>query len=300
MKKGLSLSLLFVMAITPLSGLGQEKSRNKSDSKSTDKARSAPAEPVPAPKPMSTFGLSEDTPIRLRLNRTISSGTEKVDDKVDFTVVEDVKVGEIVIVPQGATAIGTVTEAKPKGRLGRSGKLNVNIDYVQLPTGDKVALHSVKGGKGGSRTGAMTGAMVATGILFFPAAPLFLFMKGKNITIPKGTEIMAYVAANTPLDQAKFMYKQEAAPMMAAYQAQEGTASAAATGPSTVAVKSTPEGAEISIDGKFVGSTPSTLRLAAGEHSIVIEKSGFKSWQRTMTVNTSGNVTVDATLEKAQ
>src|SRR3982750_273459 len=65
---------------------------------------------VSSDKPMSTFGLSEETPIRLRLNRTISSGTEKLDDKVDFTVVEDIKVGDILVVPQGATAIGTVTE----------------------------------------------------------------------------------------------------------------------------------------------------------------------------------------------
>lgn len=289
MKKTLSLTLLCVMAIAPLTGLAQEKS------KSVNKTQAA-AELPPPPKAMSTFGLAEDTPIRLRLNRTISSGTEKVDDKVDFTVIEEVKVGDIVVVPQGATAIGTVTEAKPKGRLGRSGKLNVNIDFVQLATGDKVALHSIKGGKGGSRTGAMTGAMVATGILFFPAAPLFLFMKGKNITIPKGTEITAYVAADTTLEQAKFMNKPEAGSVIAANQ----TMAASPSDTSTVVIKSTPEGAEISIDGKFVGSTPSTLTLSPGEHNIVIAKAGFKSWQRTMTVNTSGSVTVDASLEKAQ
>lgn len=298
MKKLLSLTLLIIIAVTPLAGFGQEKSKNKTDNKSTGKSQPAPAEPTPAPKPMATFGLSEDTPIRLRLNRNISSGTEKVDDKVDFTVVQDVKVNEIVVVPQGATAIGTVTEAKPKGRMGKSGKLNVNIDYVQLPSGDKVALHSVKGGKGGSRTGAMTGAMVATGIIFFPAAPLFLFMKGKNINIPKGTEITAYVAADTPLDQAKFVNRAEAGSMMAADTTQAGTTPTAA-GISTVVVKSSPEGAEITVDGKFVGSTPSTLQIAPGEHNITIEKSGFKSWQRTMTVN-SGSITVDAALEKAQ
>jgi hypothetical protein len=50
----------------------------------------------------------------------------------------------------------------------------------------------------------MTGAMVATSIVFFPAAPLFLFMHGQDLTIPKGAEITAYVAADTPLDPAKF------------------------------------------------------------------------------------------------
>jgi hypothetical protein len=46
--------------------------------------------------------------------------------------------------------------------------------------------------------------MVATSIVFFPAAPLFLFIKGKDITIPKGTEITAYVNDEYALDAAKF------------------------------------------------------------------------------------------------
>ncbi|HLW80313.1 MAG TPA: PEGA domain-containing protein [Terriglobia bacterium] len=70
--------------------------------------------------------------------------------------------------------------------------------------------------------------------------------------------------------------------------------------PSTVAVKSTPDGADITVDGKYVGSTPSTLRLAAGDHTIAVEKSGFKPWQRTVTVSEGGNINIDATLEKTE
>jgi hypothetical protein len=295
MRKLLSIALLFTITIIPLNVLSQEKSKDKDKSNSSSQTQSTP--PPSPPKPMTTFGLPEDTPVRLRLNRTISSATEKVDDKVDFTVIEDVKVGDVIVVPQGAIAIATVTEAKHKGRMGKGGKLNVNIDYVQLTSGDKVMLSATKGGKGGSHTGAMTGAMVATGILFFPAAPLFLFMHGKDITITKGTEISAYVSADTPLDQAKFTAKPATETSEASAQTQTPVESPAA---SAIIVKSTPDGAEISVDGKFMGSTQSTLRLAPGEHVIVIEKSGFKPWQRTMTVSSSDNITVDATLEKAQ
>jgi hypothetical protein len=134
----------------------------------------------------------------------MSSKDAKVDDRVDFEVFEDVKIGDVVVIERGATAIATVTEAHPKRRMGRAGKLHINIDYVRLPTGEKVLLRAVKGGSGGNHIAAMTGAMVATGIVFFPAAPLFLFMHGKDITIPKGAEVTAYVAADTPLDPAKF------------------------------------------------------------------------------------------------
>jgi hypothetical protein len=156
------------------------------------------------PKLPLTFGLVEDTPVRIKIARTMSSKDAKVDERVDFEVLEDVKIGDVVVIERGATAIATVTEAHPKRRMGRAGKLKMNIDYVRLASGDKVPLRAVKGGTGGNHIAAMTGAMVATGIVFFPAAPLFLFMHGKDITIPKGTEITAYVAADTPLDPAKF------------------------------------------------------------------------------------------------
>lgn len=159
---------------------------------------------APTSKAPATFGLAEDTPVRIRLARTMSSKDAKVDERVDFEVLEDVKIGNVIVIERGAMAIATVTEAHPKRRLGRAGKLKMNIDYVRLASGDKAPLRSVKGGSGGNRVAVMTGAMVATSIVFFPAAPLFLFMNGKDITIPKGTEVTAYVAADTPLDLAKF------------------------------------------------------------------------------------------------
>ena len=85
--------------------------------------------------------------------------------------------------------------------------------------------------------------------------------------------------------------------------------------PATLLIKSSPEGAEITIDGKFVGSTPSTLQLAPGDHEIVIEKKGgsvrriaggevtiptYRAWRRTLTVNSDSTITLDATLEKIQ
>jgi hypothetical protein len=68
----------------------------------------------------------------------------------------------------------------------------------------------------------------------------------------------------------------------------------------SVFVKSTPNGADITVDGNFVGNTPSNLKLPPGSHKIGVEKSGFKPWQRTMTVMAGGSVTLDATLENAQ
>ncbi len=67
---------------------------------------------------------------------------------------------------------------------------------------------------------------------------------------------------------------------------------------SPVIVKSNPVGADIIVDGKYMGSTQSTLRLTPGEHVIVIEKSGYQIWRRTMVIGGGSDVSIDATLEK--
>jgi hypothetical protein len=246
----------------------------------------------PVVKQPLAFGLEDGTPVKLRLNRTISSADAHVNDTVDFDVLEQVTVHDQIVIPRGSMAWGTVTAAEPKRRMARGGKLDVNIDSVRLASGEKIPLRAVKDVKGGGHVGAMTGAMVATAIVFFPAAPLFLFMKGKDITIPQGTEITAYTAGDIPLDASKF------AP-------DASTASTAPVTPptgdpalSSVEIKSTPDAADITVDEKYRGNTPATLRLALGEHKIKIEKSGFQPWEKLLTVNGGESTTVNAALEK--
>jgi hypothetical protein len=152
--------------------------------------------------------VPDGTPVHLRLARNLSSADAKTGDTVDFEVLEDVKVDDTIVVARGAVAIATVTEAESKKRMARGGKLDVNIDYVRIVNGDKIALRAVKETKGGGHTGAMTGGIVATAIVFWPAAPFFLFMHGKDTTIPKGTEITAYVNGEIRLDRAKLLPKQ--------------------------------------------------------------------------------------------
>src|SRR3989449_10577421 len=160
--------------------------------------------------------LEDGTPVKLRIGRTVSSADAHVGDTVDFEVLDEVRLSNLLIIPKGGTAWATVTEAQSKRRMARGGKLDMNIDSVRLVDGEKIALRAVKEVKGGGHPGAMTGAIVGTTIVFFPPAPLFLFMHGKDITIPKGTEITAYINGDIPLDPAKFAAqapgKQEVAP----------------------------------------------------------------------------------------
>ena len=139
--------------------------------------------------------------------------------------------------------------------------------------------------KGGGHTGAMTGAMVGTAIVFWPAAPLFLFMHGKDITVPKGHEFNVYTSGAVSLDAAK----------LAAPGAAPGSSNSTAA---MLAVSSTPAGAEIDVDGNFVGSTPSSVPVTLGNHSISVSKNGYGTWQRTIRVS-GGTVNVAADLSRS-
>ncbi len=242
------------------------------------------------------FVLEEETPVRLRLNRTISSADAHVGDTVDFEVLDDITVNGTLVIPKGGLAFATVTEAQAKRRMARGGKLDVNIDYVKLISGEKAALRAVKDVKGGGHTGAMVGGMVATSIVFFPAAPFFLFMHGKDISIPKGTEITAYVSGDKRLDIAKFQpaASTNAPAQSVAASSSENLGSLSAK----LHLESDPPGADLEVDGSFVGNTPSDVQVTQGEHTVSVKKTGFKDWERTLKVSVGSSVRLNAELEQ--
>lgn len=63
---------------------------------------------------------------------------------------------------------------------------------------------------------------------------------------------------------------------------------------------SNPAGAEITVDGQYVGSTPSEVGLPAGKHTVVISMPGFGTWKRELAIATQSNLTVNAVLEKSK
>jgi PEGA domain len=61
---------------------------------------------------------------------------------------------------------------------------------------------------------------------------------------------------------------------------------------------STPPGAEITVDGKYLGSTPSEIPLSTGAHVVVFSMPGFAQWKRDLTVTAGSELTVSAALQK--
>jgi len=60
---------------------------------------------------------------------------------------------------------------------------------------------------------------------------------------------------------------------------------------------SEPQGADIYVDGKFVGNTPSMILMAAGSHILRVEAETFAPWSRTFEASAGNKVTIRATLQ---
>ncbi len=68
--------------------------------------------------------------------------------------------------------------------------------------------------------------------------------------------------------------------------------------PAKVTVVSEPDGADVYLDGTFVGSTPATLELPPGDYRVSVQLSGYQEWKRALRVLSGSEVTLRPRLEK--
>lgn len=232
--------------------------------------------------------IPDGTKLRVRLDQTISSGTAEEGQSVELSVTDAIKVGDATVIPQGARVTGTVTLAQEKRRMGRAGHLDFSIDRVRAADDEWIPLRYTVNKKTGEshavRTGIITAGVAA---VFWPAAPVFLLMKGKDTTINKGVIFDVFTDQNHAL--AANVSQKQVHPEPPARANSNSTGG----GTATVMITSALSGADIEIDGSFVGSTPTTLQLNAGPHEISV-KSGGSQWQRTLQVTAGSNISLNA------
>src|SRR5664279_688116 len=122
--------------------------------------------------------LQDGTPVRLRLNRTVSSASAHVGETVDFEVTEPVINQNYVVIPKGAVVLGRVTKVETKRRFGRAGALELSIDSVRLSNGRTIPLRATPEKGEGDMSGARVAATIA-------ASPVLVWVKGKDVTFEK-------------------------------------------------------------------------------------------------------------------
>lgn len=250
--------------------------------------------------------IPEGIKLRVRLDQTISSATADEGQSVELSVTEAVKVGDVVAIAEGARVMGTITEAIAKRRMGRAGKLDFSIDKVRAVDGEWVplryTLNKKLGGSHAVRTGIITAGVA---VAFWPAAPFMLLMKGKDVTINKGMAFDVFTDGDRTLTQKAGSPAGVSATQVAtapaaipATPAPTPDANSSATGgTASVTIVASVAGADIEVDGVFVGSTPTTIQLKPGPHVITV-KSEEKIWSRNLQVSAGSSVTLSATFAK--
>jgi hypothetical protein len=138
--------------------------------------------------------LREGEDVNLQFAQDLSSKTSSEGDPIAFTLADDIKVGDVVVVKAGAKAFGEVTESSKAGMMGKAGQLNMRLDYLKV--GEvKVKLRGSKGKEGENKT---TSTLVLT-VLF---GPIGLIKHGKNVEIKTGQALKVFVADDVPLPPA--------------------------------------------------------------------------------------------------
>jgi hypothetical protein len=148
--------------------------------------------------------LKDGTPVQLKFGRKVVSSQVIAGEKLDLRVAEEVRIGELLVVPKDSVAVAMVTMAQAKRAMGRGGNLEIKIESVRLASGETAPLRMIEDVKGGGRKTVMIVGAIATTVVFSPAAILFFLVQGKDTVIPEGSEITAYVNGNVSLDPAKF------------------------------------------------------------------------------------------------
>jgi hypothetical protein len=153
--------------------------------------------------------IPDGTPIKLRLAANISSAHARVGDPVNFLVARDMNLAGFTVIQAGTTARGHISEVKRKRFFGMGGRVSLQVDSVRLATGDQVQLSATKEVKGDSRTKFVLGGMIATSLIFLPATPVFLLVRGHDSTLVKSTEITAQIDGTTSVLSADLARSQE-------------------------------------------------------------------------------------------
>jgi hypothetical protein len=265
-------------------------------------------------------GIPDGTKLRLRLDQTLSSATADEGQTVELSVTEPVTVDGVVVIQEGSRATGTVVMAQEKRRMGRAGKLDFSVDRVRAVNGQWLPVRYTLTKKQGDSKAVSTGVITAgVAVVFWPAAPFVLMRHGKDTTINKGTAFEVFIDGNHNMNavpqQPALAAAPQANPMMVAapqqplrpavvpvstntfvHPAAQAAPVTTAGEQATVTIAASDPGADIEINGAFVGSAPTSVKLAPGQYIVTVRK-GTQVWQRTLQVNAGSAVSLNAVFE---
>lgn len=144
------------------------------------------AAPAPSVAADGTLLLNTGTPITLAVSQEVNSSTHHNGDMFALTVLNDVRVGDTIVIPRGTPAQAEITWRTGKGAFGKSGKLEFSLRYIEL-NGQRLPVT-------GSFRQEGEGNTIATGVGIIAVGVFAGFITGKRARLPVGRELMAQLA----------------------------------------------------------------------------------------------------------
>ena len=137
--------------------------------------------------------LPDGTPLEIELMAEVTSAKAKVGDIIDFTVVNPVVINGVTVIEKGAPAKAKIASVKKSGYWGKAGRLGWTMENVLAADGNRIPLRMEKKHVGDSKGGTVATAAIITTVVFWPAAPLWGFKKGRQAIFPAGKRFEAFV-----------------------------------------------------------------------------------------------------------
>lgn len=158
-----------------------------------------PAQPAPAPmlvapvQQRTNTVLPANTELTLSVNDTVTTKGKQwhEGDNFNLTVTHNVMLGNYVVIPKGSRGVGRITWLTNKGAFGKSGKMDIELEYVEVG-GRRIPITGTYRQEGEGNTVATVGGVVAAGIFAG-------FITGKSGVIPRGRELTAHTKDDLPV-----------------------------------------------------------------------------------------------------
>ena len=186
--KNVAFGALFACALT-----SNVLAQSATDSPELAAPTPSPVQAIAPTAQQSQSTLPANTEIAMTMNEDLTTKGGRIDEGHMFrmTVSQDVKVGNFIVIPRGTPAVGEVTWLTGKGAFGKSGKMEVDLRYIDL-SGRRIPVTGHYRQEGEGNTVATVAGVIAVGV--FSA-----FITGKSARIPQGRELKAYTSEALPV-----------------------------------------------------------------------------------------------------
>ncbi len=152
--------------------------------------------------------LHDGEPVVMRALERATSSDAAVGRELRFEVIKPVKVGDLIVIPEGAIATAKVVGVERPKRMGRGGRLSISIERVQLLDGQFARLRAVVNRRAGGKdemVSEMAGTFAFTYGLGLPLMPLFLLKHGNDMAVSPGDRFQAFVDGDVSLNLDTFV-----------------------------------------------------------------------------------------------